>query len=380
MDSISGSRRVRVRFTNTGTDTLRISNVVPFGVDRERVHITGKGDHRLSRAHLFLPGKLPVNVILPDNAWELGYSTVSGEGQDRYYGLCRRDVNSITRGVRKRFETILYPGGHVEYQFYFDRFEGPWPAGLMKCFSEKKLYDLESFDEAMYRRKDLAWIKKAYVMHLLMAWDKSYYDSRSGTFNLAAFADRGRKLYGGDEVICLWPTWPALGMDARNQFDLYRDLPGGLPGLKALADSLRSRGTRFFIAYNPWDEGTRKEAHLDGLKELLRETGADGVVLDTRGSSSRELQEAADAVRPGIVMYSEGMAVPQDMPGIVSGRVHNALYYPPMLNLNKLIRPDFAIFRVAEVFKEPILREYATAFFNGYGTEINQFAPGHPSW
>jgi hypothetical protein len=51
-----------------------------------------------------------------------------------------------------------------------------------------------------------------------------------------------------------------------------------------------------------------------------------------------------------------------------------------MLNLNKLIRPDFAIFRVAEVFKEPIQREYAVAFFNGYGTEINQFAPGHPEW
>ena len=68
------------------------------------------------------------------------------------------------------------------------------------------------------------------------------------------------------------------------------------------------------------------------------------------------------------------------MPGIVSGRVHNALYYPSMLNLNKLIRPDFAIFRVAEVYKEPIQREYAVAFFNGYGTEINQFAPGHPEW
>ncbi|MDZ7647454.1 MAG: hypothetical protein U5K54_09855 [Cytophagales bacterium] len=68
------------------------------------------------------------------------------------------------------------------------------------------------------------------------------------------------------------------------------------------------------------------------------------------------------------------------MQGIISGRVHNALYYPPYLNLNKFIRPDFAIFRVAEVFKEPIQREYAVAFFNGYGTEINQFAPGHPEW
>jgi hypothetical protein len=51
-------------------------------------------------------------------------------------------------------------------------------------------------------------------------------------------------------------------------------------------------------------------------------------------------------------MYSEGMAIPKDMPGIVAGRVHNALYYPPMLNLNKFIKPEFAIFRVAEQFKE----------------------------
>jgi hypothetical protein len=65
------------------------------------------------------------------------------------------------------------------------------------------------------------------------------------------------------------------------------------------------------------------------------------------------------------------MAVPKDMAGIPSGRVHNALYYAPMLNLNKLIKPEFAIYRVAELFKEPIRREFTTSFFNGYGTEIN---------
>jgi formylglycine-generating enzyme required for sulfatase activity len=79
-------------------------------------------------------------------------------------------------------------------------------------------------------------------------------------------------------------------------------------------------------------------------------------------------------------MYSEGMAIPKAMPTIVSGRVHNALYYPPMLNLNKLIKPEFAIFRVAELFKEKISREFATAFFNGYGTELNIMAPGQPDW
>ena len=68
------------------------------------------------------------------------------------------------------------------------------------------------------------------------------------------------------------------------------------------------------------------------------------------------------------------------MPGIISGRVHNALYYPPMLNVNKYIQPGFAIFRVAELYKEPIQREFATSFFNGYGTEINIMAPGQPEW
>ena len=69
-------------------------------------------------------------------------------------------------------------------------------------------------------------------------------------------------------------------------------------------------------------------------------------------------------------MYSEGMAVPKDMESIIAGRVHNALYYPPILNLNKLIKPDFGIFRVAEVYKEPIRREIHAALFNGYGIEF----------
>lgn len=371
---------VKLQFQNVTPDTILLSNVVPFGVAVERVHITGRGQHRLSRTHLFLPERSPVNIIVPDNAWELGYSSVHLRDSLHAFGLTRRDVASIKNGTRRRFETELYPGGLVEYRFYAETYRGGWQEGLRKAFQEKRLYEVENFDESLYQREDLKWIRKAYVMHLLMAWDKDFFDASTGKFTLADFVRKGKRLYGGDDVVCVWPTWPSLGIDQRNQFDLYRDLPGGLPALRQLADTLRKAGTKFFIAYNPWDKSTRKQDHLKGLADLIRATGADGVVLDTKGESSRELQAAADAVKPGVIMYSEGMAVPKDMPGIVSGRVHNALYYPPILNLNKLIRPDFAIFRVAEVFKEPIQREYATSFFNGYGTEINQFAPGHPEW
>ncbi len=367
-----------ISFHNETRDTLTLGNVVPYSLSTAEVYITGKGDHPLSRAHLFLPGRMPVNVVLPDNAWELGYASRKVNDSVNECALMRRDRESIDKGQRKRFETILYPGGKVSYQYFSSVYKGPWQEGLRQIFQQKKLYDLAAFDASMYERKDLEWIRHAYVMHLIMAWDKHYYDS--GKVQLTAFEARGKKLYGGNDVIGIWPTWPSLGLDQRNQFDLYRDLPGGTAGLKKLFTSLRTMGTKSFIAYNPWDESTRNERHLSGLSALIRATGADGVVLDTWGQSSRELQSAADSVKKGVVMYSEGMAIPKDMPGIVSGRVHNALYYVPMLNLNKFIQPGFAIFRVAEIYKEPIKREFATSFFNGYGTELNIFAPGQPSW
>lgn len=373
--------RYELQLQNTTTeDTLTVKNLVPLGESTDHVYITGQGDHWLSRTHLFRPGRAPVNVIVPDNAWELGYAAIETDQTRRVAALARRI--SWEKAQRRRFETHLYPGGSVTYHLWFDFYEGAWQEGLRRIFQERYLYDLEgkAFDESLYHREDLDWIRHSYAMHLIMAWDRDFYDAATQTYRIDEFLERARKLYGGDEVIGLWPNWPMLGLDQRNQWDLFRDLPGGTAKLQQLAEAARARETRFFLSYNPWDESTRWEDHHAGMSDMIATVTADGVVLDTEGKSSFEHQEAADRVRPGVVMYSEGMAVPKDMPTIVAGRVHNALYYPPLLNLNKFIRPDFAIFRVAEIHMERIRREYALSFFNGYGTEINQFRPGRPDW
>ena len=381
MDSIHSDLKhwtALLSLKNISSDTLILENFVPFGGLDNQVYITGKGKHPISRSHLFRPKFEPVNVILPDNAWELGYASVQVEGN----GIAALGRRKYWEGgaIRRRFETILPPGGTVTYRMYLDTFSGDWQEGLRTVFQKKYLYDLQDFDNSLYERNDLSWIRKSYAMHLMMAWDNNFYNVEDQRFTLLEFQKRNKLWFGGDDVIGIWPTWPSLGMDQRNQWDMYRDLPGGLDHLAMLSDSLNSLGTKFFIAYNPWDESTRLEGHLEGMKELIKGSRANGVVLDTKGSSSKELQEASDEVKDGVVMYSEGMAVPKDMPGIVSGRVHNALYYPPMLNLNKLIKPDFAIFRVAELAFEQIRREYALSMFNGYGTELNIFRPGRPEW
>jgi len=372
--------QLKIHFVNKTKDTLRLHNVVPFEINQDQVYITGKGEHPLYRTHLFLPNKQPINVIVPDNAWELGFNVVKMNDSVSLYGFSRRTKTSILNGKTRRFETILYAGGSIDYTIWLEPFKGDWQTGLLKVFRDRKLYDVDQFNDSLYKRADLKWMRNAYTMHLMMTWDKFFFDPTQKRYLIKDFIQRGNHLYGGDDIIAIWPTWPTLGLDQRNQFDLFKDLPGGLDSIQALSNLLIKNNKHLFVSYNPWDIDTRNMNHYSGLARLIKDTKSDGVVLDTYGSSTDSLQDAADSVRKGVIMYSEGMAVPKDMQGIIAGRVHNALYYPPMLNLNKFIQPGFSIFRVAELYKEPINREFATSFFNGYGTEINIMAPGQPEW
>ncbi len=374
--------KATILFINDDTAKQKIENLVPFGENPAHTYITGAGSyewpHYLSRSVLFRPGEVPIGVILPDNAWELGFTDIKISEANSLVALARR-TDSKDAEVR-RWWTLLNPGGMVEYTFWVEAHQGGWRDGLRRIFQERWLYDLEKFDLHMYQRTDLQWIRSTYLMLLRFAWDHVYFDALAQQSNFKRDLAAGQKLLGGYDVFLLWPTWPRLGLDHRNQWDLYRDLPGGLKELNRQVKLAHETGTKFFISYNPWDESTRKADHLKGMADLIRQIDADGVVLDTRGESSRELQETADRVKPGIVMYSEGMAVPKHMPGIVAGRVHDALFMPPPLNLNKFIKPDFAIFRVLQLTEGRLHRELNVALFNGYGVELNVMRSGRPDW
>jgi gamma-glutamyl hercynylcysteine S-oxide synthase len=369
-------------FRNMSNQKQQISNVVPFGVGSDRVYIISSGPsdyvHRLSRSQLFRPGLGPIGVVLPDNAWEMGFCDVNVNSSRSLAAIARRTGSG--KADERRFRTILEPGGFVQYVMFVDEHAGDWHEGLRMMFQQRWLYNLDSFENTLYQRKDLEWIRHTYLMLLQFAWDKQYYDPLGRKYVFDQFIAEQDNVLGGFESYVIWPTWPRLGLDQRNQFDMYRDLPGGLNELRRQAGVMHRRGGRYFISYNPWDESTRHEAHIKGMESLLRSVDADGVVLDTWGESSKEFQSAADRVKPGIILYSEGMAVPKDMPGIVTGRVHDAIFMPPPLNLNKLIKPDNAIFRVIQLAEGRIHRETAVSFFNGYGVELNIMRPGRPDW
>ena len=61
----------------------------------------------------------------------------------------------------------------VRYSFNADIFRGGWQEGLRLMFRDRYLYDLEKFDNTLYERQDLAWIRESYIIILSMAWDLS---------------------------------------------------------------------------------------------------------------------------------------------------------------------------------------------------------------
>ncbi|MEA3479094.1 MAG: sulfatase-modifying factor protein, partial [Bacteroidota bacterium] len=387
--NFSKALKFDILIENHSSDTIIFENMVPFGQSDDHIYITSTGPWALARAKLFRPGLEPVSVILPDNAWELGCAAISdpetlilppglqdSRGLQGICAIARR--KEVEEGRKRRYKTDIYPGGRVSYSIYLDQYEGEWQNGIRKMFSDHYLFDLDEFDNTLFERYDLQWIRNEYLIVLQFAWDKEFYNWHTDKYTIHEFLQEGKDLFGGYDIYGIWPTWPRLGVDQRNQWDMFSSMPGGFAEIKSISQKMQAEGTKFFICYNPWDQSTRNEDPYKGMARLIEVSDANGIVLDCHGWSSEQYQRAADSIKEGVIMYSEGMAIIKDMPGIVSGRVHNAIQMSPVLNLNKIIKPEFGIFRVCEIDDSSIHREVAIAFFNGYGTELNMFAPGRP--
>ena len=139
------------------------------------------------------------------------------------------------------------------------------------------------YDDALYRRKEFAWSASNYCCCFLMMCDETFYDRRAGRYTVNAFLGHGRREFGGYDSVVLWHAYPRIGLDQRNQFDFYRDMPGGLSGVRDAVRQFHARGVKVYIDYNPWDGGTRREGKpdIDVLVEMVRDLEADGIFLDT---------------------------------------------------------------------------------------------------
>jgi len=52
--------------------------------------------------------------------------------------------------------------------------------------------------------------------------------------------------------VLVWPTFPQVGLDDRNQFDWIRSMPGGVDGLRSMVAAFHDEGVKVLLPYNPW--------------------------------------------------------------------------------------------------------------------------------
>ena len=132
------------------------------------------------------------------------------------------------------------------------------------------------------------WASTCSAVRLVWLWDERLYDRASGSFTVDDFVDAGEREYGGFDAVVLWHAYPVIGVDPRNQWDFYRDVPE----LADVVGQFQARGQRVFVDYNPWDVGTHRAGHDSAqLAALVADYGVDGVFLDTLKEGSAELVE-----------------------------------------------------------------------------------------
>jgi formylglycine-generating enzyme required for sulfatase activity len=185
-----------------------------------------------------------------------------------------------------------------------------WPAwrealGQFRTTARARL----KYSDALYRRQDFAWVPSCFTCCFLMVNDERFLNARTGQYQVDAFLEAEAEKFGGYDAVVLWQAYPRIGLDDRTQFDFYRDLPGGLPGVRDVVRRLHGHGVKAFLCYNPWDKGTRLggEDHLPSLLQVVGALEADGIFLDTMEKAGREFREGLDGLRPGVALEGEAM-------------------------------------------------------------------------
>ncbi|MEV6283457.1 SUMF1/EgtB/PvdO family nonheme iron enzyme [Kribbella sp. NPDC051770] len=154
-----------------------------------------------------------------------------------------------------------------------------------------------------YEQPGREWTQTAYSVALVWLWDDQLYDVATGAFTPAKFVQHGVEDFGGYDAVVLWHAYPVIGIDSRNQFDFYRDVPG----LRQLVDDLHGLGLKVFFDYNPWDVGTRRADGPDAeeFAALVADFGADGAFLDTLKEGDPAFTRALNKVNPAIAFEGE---------------------------------------------------------------------------
>jgi formylglycine-generating enzyme required for sulfatase activity len=204
----------------------------------------------------------------------------------------------------------------------------------------------------------------------MMVEDRYFYDPRAGRYTVDRYLDDLQKRYGGIDAVLIWPTYPNMGIDNRNQHDMIRSMPGGIAGVRGMVSDFHRRGVRVFFPMMMWDQGTADigKPWPVAIAELMSEIGADGINGDTQDGIPRAFPAAAEKI--GHPLAFEPEAGCHDEAVAYNLLTWGQYQYPfiPLVDRYKWLEPRHMV-NISDRWNREKTDDLQFAFFNGVGWE-----------
>ena len=226
------------------------------------------------------------------------------------------------------------------------------------------------YDGAQYGRPALKWAQSSFIQPQMMIHERTFYDPVSGKYTVDRYLHDLERRYGGIDSVLIWQSYPNIGIDNRNQYDLLRDMPGGISAIRQMIADFHDRGVRVLFPVMVWDQGTRDEGvpNWTATARLLAEIGADGVNGDTLDGIPRAFRNASDETGHPLALEPEGG--PADEALAWNNLSWGYWEYPfvPMISRYKWLERRHMV-NVCDRWNRRKTDNLQFAFFNGVGYE-----------
>jgi gamma-glutamyl hercynylcysteine S-oxide synthase len=261
--------------------------------------------------------------------------------------------------------------------------KGAWEGGSKPCTSDDRnawLSDIRhwrterliriGYDGSRYDLPALKWTQSSFIQPQMMVQDRYFYDPVANRYTVDRYLDDLEKRYGGIDAVLIWPTYPNMGIDNRNQHDLVRTMPGGVAGVRQMIADFHRRNVRVLFPMMMWDQGTRDPGMPwpQAIAELMAEVGADGINGDTQDGVPLAFSLAADKVGHPLAFEPEGG--PSDEALAWNVMTWGQYQYPfvPMIDKYKWLESRHMV-NISDRWNRNKTDNLQFAFFNGVGWE-----------
>jgi hypothetical protein len=243
-----------------------------------------------------------------------------------------------------------------------------WLADIRHWRDERRIRI--GYDGSRYDIAALQWAQSSFIQPQMMVQDRYFYDPVAGKYTVDRYLDDLEKRYGGIDSVLIWPTYPNMGIDNRNQHDLIRSMPGGVAGVKAMIADFHRRGVRVLFPMMMWDQGTRQPDHSwpEEIASLMAEIGADGINGDTQDGVPLAFSLAADKIGHPLVFEPEGGPSDEALAWNVMTWGQYQFPFAPLVDKYKWLEPRHMV-NISDRWNRDKTSDLQFAFFNGVGWE-----------